>query len=228
MCKQENRQKPIPTHSVYSNLKNRTMKIICVGWNYPKHNLEMNRDERPQQPTIFMKPDSALLRENRPFFIPRFSNQIEHEVELVVRINRLGRNIAPRFAHRYYSEVALGVDFTARDLQNQCKQLGAPWEISKAFDNSAVVSDFISLDELSDIQNIHFSLQKNGEIQQQGHTKDMLFSVDELIAYISQFFTLKIGDLIFTGTPAGVSPVAINDRLTGYIEDKMMFDFMVK
>ncbi|MBQ5925774.1 MAG: fumarylacetoacetate hydrolase family protein [Paludibacteraceae bacterium] len=135
------------------------MKIICVGWNYPKHNLEMNRDERPQQPTIFMKPDSALLRENRPFFIPRFSNQIEHEVELVVRINRLGRNIAPRFAHRYYSEVALGVDFTARDLQNQCKQLGAPWEISKAFDNSAVVSDFISLSELSDIQDIHFSFR---------------------------------------------------------------------
>ena len=204
------------------------MKINCVGWNYPKHNLEMNRYERTQHPTIVMKPDSALLRENRPFFIPRFSNQIEHEVELVVRINRLGRNIAPRFAHRYYSEVALGVDFTARDLQNQCKQLGAPWEISKAFDNSAVVSDFISLSELSDIQDIHFSLQKNGEIQQQGHTKDMLFSVDELIAYISQFFTLKIGDLIFTGTPAGVSPVAINDRLTGYIEDKMMFDFMVK
>ena len=204
------------------------MKIICVGWNYPKHNAEMNRVERPEQPTIFMKPDSALLRENRPFFIPRFSNQIEHEVELVVRINRLGRNIAPRFAHRYYSEVALGVDFTARDLQNQCKQLGAPWEISKAFDNSAVVSDFISLDELSDIQNIHFSLQKNGAVQQQGHTKDMLFSVDNLIAYISQFFTLKIGDLIFTGTPAGVSPVAINDRLTGYIEDKLMFDFLVK
>ena len=204
------------------------MKIICVGWNYSKHNLEMNREERPQQPTIFMKPDSALLRENRPFFIPRFSNQIEHEVELVVRINRLGRNIAPRFANRYYSEVALGVDFTARDLQNQCKQLGAPWEISKAFDNSAVVSDFISLDELSDIQDIHFSLQKNGQIQQQGHTKDMLFSVNELIAYISQFFTLKIGDLIFTGTPAGVSPVAINDRLTGYIEDKLMFDFLVK
>ena len=204
------------------------MKIICVGWNYPKHNAEMNREERPQQPTIFMKPDSALLRENRPFFIPRFSNQIEHEVELVVRINRLGRNIAPRFAHRYYSEVALGVDFTARDLQNQCKQLGAPWEISKAFDNSAVVSDFISLEELSDIQDIHFSLRKNGQIQQQGHTKDMLFSVDNLIAYISQFFTLKIGDLIFTGTPAGVSPVAINDRLTGYIEDKMMFDFLVK
>ncbi len=204
------------------------MKIICVGWNYPKHNAEMNREERPQQPTIFMKPDSALLRENRPFFIPRFSNQIEHELELVVRINRLGRNITPRFAHRYYSEVALGVDFTARDLQNQCKQLGAPWEISKAFDNSAVVSDFISLDELSDIQDIHFSLQKNGQIQQQGYTKDMLFSVDNLIAYISQFFTLKIGDLIFTGTPAGVSPVAINDRLTGYIEDKMMFDFLVK
>ena len=204
------------------------MKIICVGWNYPKHNAEMNRVGVPEKPTIFMKPDSALLRENRPFFIPRFSNQIEHEVELVVRINRLGRNIAPRFAYRYYSEVALGVDFTARDLQNQCKQLGAPWEISKAFDNSAVVSDFISLNELSDIQDIHFSLQKNGQIQQQGHTKDMLFSVDNLIAYISQFFTLKIGDLIFTGTPAGVSPVAINDRLTGYIEDKLMFDFMVK
>ena len=205
------------------------MKIIAVGKNYAEHAIEFDgTSEKPSVPMIFMKPDSALLRENRPFFIPRFSNQIEHEVELVVRINRLGRNIAPRFANRYYSEVALGVDFTARDLQNQCKQLGAPWEISKAFDNSAVVSDFISLDELSDIQDIHFSLQKNGQIQQQGHTKDMLFSVNELIAYISQFFTLKIGDLIFTGTPAGVSPVAINDRLTGYIEDKLMFDFLVK
>ena len=204
------------------------MKIICVGWNYPKHNAEMNREERPQQPTIFMKPDSALLRENRPFFIPRFSNQIEHEVELVVRINRLGRNIAPRFAHRYYSEVALGVDFTARDLQNQCKQLGAPWEISKAFDNSAVVSDFISLEEFSNIQDIHFSLQKNGQIQQQGHTKDMLFSVDNLIAYISQFFTLKIGDLIFTGTPAGAGPVQIGTHLKGYIGEDKVLDFHVR
>ena len=205
------------------------MKIIAVGMNYVAHCHELHANENlPKEPVIFMKPDSALLKDSKPFFIPDFSKRVDYETELVVRISRLGKNIAPRFAHRYYSEVALGVDFTARDLQNQCKQLGAPWEISKAFDNSAVVSDFISLDELSDIQNIHFSLQKNGEIQQQGHTKDMLFSVDNLIAYISQFFTLKIGDLIFTGTPAGVSPVAINDRLTGYIEDKMMFDFLVK
>ncbi len=204
------------------------MKIICVGWNYPKHNMEMNRVERPEKPTIFFKPDSALLRENKPFFIPRFSNQIEHEVELVVRIDRLGKNIQPRFAHRYYSHVALGVDFTARDLQNEAKAIGGPWELAKAFDNSAVISDFIPLTDKMKIDDINFSLYKNGVLCQQGNSSEMLFPVDEIIAYVSQFFTLKIGDLIYTGTPAGTAAVSQNDRLKGYIGDELMFDFMVK
>lgn len=204
------------------------MKIICVGWNYPQHNEEMGRRERPSEPTVFLKPDSALLRENRPFFIPGFSTRIEHEVELVVRINRLGKNIAERFAHRYYNEVALGVDFTARDLQNRCKRNGEPWEIAKAFDNSAVISEFIPIEQLSDINDLHFTLHKNGKLVQDGHTKDMLFSVDEIIAYISRFFTLKIGDLIYTGTPAGVGVVDIEDHLEGWIGDDKLLDFRVK
>lgn len=204
------------------------MKIICVGWNYPKHNDEMGRSATPTVPTIFMKPDSALLRENRPFFIPEFSSRIEHEIEIVVKINRLGKDIAPRFAHRYYSEIALGVDFTARDLQNQCKQTGAPWEIAKGFDNSAVISQFVELASLPPINDIHFSLLKNGVAQQVGHTRDMLFPVDEIISYVSKFFTLKIGDLIYTGTPAGVSKVNIDDHIEGYIEQTKLLDFMVK
>lgn len=204
------------------------MKIICIGWNYPKHNIEMKRVDVPSEPTIFMKPDTALLRENRPFFIPRFSSQLEHEVEIVVKINRLGKNIQPKFAHRYYTEVALGVDFTARDLQNKCKEMGAPWEIAKAFDNSAVISDFIPLEELGDINNLQFSLSKNDNIQQSANTSEMIFPIDDIISYVSQFFTLKIGDLIYTGTPSGCSTVAINDRLKGYINDKLMFDFLVK
>lgn len=179
--------------------------------------------------TLFMKPETALLRENRPFFLPHFSNQLEHEVELVVRINRVGRNIQPRFAHRYYSEVALGIDFTARDLQNQCKAVGAPWEISKAFDNSAALSRFIPLAELNkDIHDLHFHLLKNGQLQQQGYSGDMLFRIDEIIAYISQFFTFKEGDLIYTGTPAGVSPLSIGDTLTGFLEDQEMFNIKIK
>lgn len=204
------------------------MKIICVGWNYPKHNEEMSRSERPERPTIFMKPDSALLRENRPFFIPKFSDRIEHEIELVVKIDRLGKNIAPRFAHRYYSEVALGVDFTARDIQNRCKANGEPWEIAKAFDNSAVISNFVPLSELGDINSLNFKLLKNGELMQDGHTKDMIFSVDEIIAYVSRYFTLKIGDLIYTGTPAGVSKVNIDDKIEGYLEGRKLLDFYVK
>lgn len=204
------------------------MKIICIGWNYPKHNEEMNRVEKPEQPTIFMKPDSALLRENRPFFIPKFSDRIEHEIEIVVKIDRLGKNIAPRFAYRYYSEIALGVDFTARDLQNRCKQTGEPWEIAKAFDNSAVISDFIPLSEVGDINNINFKLLKNGELKQAGNTKDMIFKVDEIIAMASRYFTLKIGDLIYTGTPAGVSKVNIDDRIEGFLEERKLLDFYVK
>lgn len=205
------------------------MKIFCIGWNYPKHNSEMGRQERPGQMTLFMKPETALLRENRPFFLPHFSNQLEHEVELVVRINRVGRNIQPRFAHRYYSEVALGIDFTARDLQNQCKEKSAPWEIAKAFDNSAAISQFVPLADLNkDIHDLSFRLLKNGQIQQQGYSGDMLFKIDEIIAYISQFFTFKEGDLIYTGTPSGVSPLKIGDNLVGFLEDREMFKINIK
>ena len=203
------------------------MKIICVGWNYPDHNLEM-KHETVSEPVIFMKPDSALLRENKPFFIPDFSKQVEYEVELVVRINRLGKNISEKFASRYYEEVALGVDFTARDLQQRQRALGAPWEIAKAFDNSAVISDFIPLSTLANAQGISFSLSKNGVEVQRGNTRDMLFSVNQIIAYVSQFFTLKIGDLIYTGTPAGVGPVVIGDYLEGFIEGNKMLNFFVK
>ena len=203
------------------------MKIICVGWNYPDHNLEM-KHEPAGEPLIFMKPDSALLRENKPFFIPDFSKQVEYEVELVVRINRLGKNISEKFASRYYEEVALGVDFTARDLQQRQRALGAPWEIAKAFDNSAVISDFIPLSTLANAEGISFSLSKNGVEVQRGNTRDMLFSVNQIIAYVSQFFTLKIGDLIYTGTPAGVGPVVMGDHLEGFIEGNKMLNFFVK
>lgn len=205
------------------------MKIFCIGWNYPKHNAEMNRIERPASPTLFMKPDTALLRDNKPFYLPHFSNQLEHEVEVVVRINRVGRNIASRFAPRYYAEVALGIDFTARDLQNECKRLGQPWEIAKAFDNSAVLSEFVPLSELGrGIQELRFELYKNDVLQQSGSTADMVFAVDDVIEYISGFFTFKVGDIIYTGTPAGVSPVAIGDHLVGYLEGREMFNFYVK
>ena len=203
------------------------MKIICVGWNYPDHNAEM-KHETVSEPVIFMKPDSALLRENKPFFIPDFSKQVEYEVELVVRINRLGKNISEKFASRYYEEVALGVDFTARDLQQRQRALGAPWEIAKAFDNSAVISDFIPLSTLANAEGISFSLSKNGVEVQRGNTRDMLFSVNQIIAYVSRFFTLKIGDLIYTGTPAGVGPVVMGDYLEGFIEDNKMLNFFVK
>lgn len=203
------------------------MKIICIGWNYPLHNAEMKRDFEITEPTVFMKPDSALLRENKPFFIPKFSDRVEYETEVVIRINRLGKNIAERFAYRYYDEIALGVDFTARDLQIRQKAAGAPWEIAKAFDNSAVISGFISLDGM-DINDIHFSLRKNGEVVQAASTREMIFPVDKIIAYVSRFFTLKIGDLIYTGTPAGVGRVDIGDRLEGFIGEQKMFDFHVK
>ncbi len=205
------------------------MKIICVGWNYPKHNEEMNRVNLPAEPTIFLKPDSSLLRDNKPFFIPRFSNRIEHEIEIVVRIDKLGKNIEERFAHRYYSHVALGVDFTARDLQNKFKEMGQPWELSKGFDNSAVISEFVPIAQLgTNINDINFELYKNNSLVQKGNTSQMIFSVDKIIEFVSKYFTLKIGDLIYTGTPNGVSAVAINDRLEGFIEGNRLLDFYVK
>jgi len=203
------------------------MKIICVGWNYRQHNTEMDRKELPKKPVIFLKPDSALLKENKPFFIPEFSSQIEYEVELVFKICRLGKNIAEKFAHRYYSEVALGIDFTARDLQQQARQTGSPWTISKGFDGSAAISKFISLQEFENQQSINFSLFKNGQKVQSGNSNEMIFSIDTIISYVSTFFTLKTGDLIFTGTPAGVGKVEIGDRITGFIEEKEMLNFKI-
>lgn len=204
------------------------MKIIAVGMNYASHNKEMHHSLELAEPTIFMKSDSSLLKDGKPFFIPDFSERIEYETEVVVKINRLGKNIAERFAHRYYDEVTVGIDFTARDLQNDLRSKGLPWELSKAFDNAAVVGEFISLSETGRIDDLSFHLAINDETVQVGNTKDMLFGVDRLIAYISRFFTLKIGDLIYTGTPSGVGPVKMNDHLTGYIGDRKLLDFHIK
>lgn len=203
------------------------MKIICVGQNYREHNRELGSKD-PEEPVIFMKPESAKLHSDRPFFIPEFSNELHYETEIIIRINRLGRHIAPKFAHRYYDEVGLGIDFTARDLQSKLKAEGKPWELSKAFDGSAVISSFIPKSRFEDIQNIDFHLNIDGNTVQRGNTADMIFPVDELIAFISRFFTLKMGDIIFTGTPAGVGPVAINNRLEGFIGEQKMFAFNVK
>jgi len=203
------------------------MKILAIGQNYVEHNKELNH-AHPEKPMVFMMPDTAILRKNRPFYIPDFSNELHHEVELIVKINRLGKNIAKKFAHRYYAEIGLGIDFTARDIQQKLKEKGYPWEISKAFDNAAVIGDFMSVTEVEDVQNIDFRLDVNGETVQKGNSKDMIFSIDAFIAYASQFFTFKIGDILFTGTPSGVGPVKVGDRLEGYIFDRKMFDFKIK
>jgi len=203
------------------------MKILAIGQNYTEHNKELNSNH-PSEPVVFMKPDTALLRNNKPFYLPDFSEDLHYETELIIKINRLGKNIDPKFAHRYYSEIGLGVDFTARDLQRKLKNEGKPWEISKAFDNSAVIGEFLPVSMFPDVQDIHFSLQLNNNIVQNGHSADMIFPVNELIAYVSRFFTLKIGDILFTGTPAGVGKIAVGDRLTGYINENKMFDFKIK
>lgn len=203
------------------------MKIFCTGWNYAAHNADMNSNPAGE-PTIFMKPDTALLRENRPFYIPRFADEIEYEAELVVRINRLGKNIDEKFAPRYYDAVAFGIDFTARDLQRRLRAEGQPWEIAKAFDGSAAISPFVPLSALDNPRDIDFSLNRNGIEVQHGHTHDMLFGIDRLIAHISRFFFLKMGDLIYTGTPAGTGRVAIGDYLEGFIEGTKMLDCHIK
>lgn len=203
------------------------MKIICIGRNYIDHAKELNNPV-PEKPVFFMKPQTALLKKNQPFFYPNFSQDIHHEVELVVKINKIGLHIQEKFAHTYYEEIGLGIDFTARDLQAIQKKKGLPWEIAKAFDNSAPIGDFIHKDELGDISKLQISLKKNGSIVQDGSTADMIFSIDRIISYVSQFVSLKMGDLIFTGTPAGVGPVQIGDKLTGYINDREMFSFDVK
>ena len=205
------------------------MKIIAVGMNYPLHCHELHAEEPlPEEPVIFMKPDSALLKDGKPFFIPDFSNQVEYETELVVRVCRLGKNIAERFAHRYYDAVTVGIDFTARDLQRKFRAEGKPWELCKGFDNSAAIGDWISTDRIADLQNVHFHLDIDGQTVQQGCSADMLFGVDRIIAYVSRFCTLKIGDLIYTGTPVGVAPVRIDNHLEGFLEEHKVLDFYVR
>ncbi len=202
------------------------MKIICIGRNYVDHAKELNNKVQ-DKPMFFMKPETSLLLNDRPFYYPGFSKEIHYETEIIIKINKLGKHIEEQFAHRYYSEIGLGIDFTARDLQKECKEKGHPWEIAKAFEHSAAISKtFINKEDLP--ENINFKLELNDKIVQKGQTKDMIFSVDKLISYVSQFFTLKIGDLIYTGTPAGVGEVKIGDNLKGYIEDKLMFDFNIK
>jgi len=203
------------------------MKIFAIGQNYSEHNKELN-SKNPTEPVVFMKPDSALLKNNKPFFIPDFSQELHYETELIIKFNRLGKNIDPRFSERYYAEIGLGVDFTARDLQRKLKAEGKPWEICKAFDNSAVIGNFLPVNELGDVQNIQFHLDINGKTVQQGTSFDMIFPISELIGYVSRFFTIKIGDILFTGTPVGVGKVSVGDRLEGYIFDKKMFDFYIK
>lgn len=203
------------------------MKIICIGRNYVMHAKELG-NEVPFSPIYFLKPDTALLLKNRPFYYPDFSEDIQYETELVIHINRLGKNIDEKFAHTYYNEVTLGVDFTARDIQAEARKKGLPWEKAKAFDQSAVLGEWIPKEEFNDIGNLSFHMDLNGKKAQQGNSSEMTFSVDYLISYVSRFMTLKIGDILYTGTPAGVGSVKIGDHLEGYLEDRKMFDFKVK
>lgn len=203
------------------------MKILAVGRNYVNHAKELGNDI-PSEPVIFLMPETALIQRNQPFFYPDFSNNVHHEVELVIKINRLGKNISEKFANRYYDEIGIGIDFTARDLQNAASASGLPWAISKGFDGSAPIGQFVNKSELGDLKNIDFSLEKNGQIVQQGNSGNMLFSFDAIIAYVSRFFTLKIGDLIYTGTPAGVGPVQIGDNLVARIGDRELLNFYVR
>ena len=203
------------------------MKIICIGRNYTGHIAELE-NEKPENPVVFLKPDTAILLKGQPFFIPEFSQDVHHEVEVLVRINRIGKHIQPKFASKYYDEISLGIDFTARDLQAQLKAKGLPWEKAKGFDGAAVVGKWIAKQELPPVDKLNFALNKNNETVQESNTALMLWKIDELIAYISQFFTLKIGDIIFTGTPAGVGPVAINDVLVGKLEGRELFNIKVK
>ena len=203
------------------------MKIICIGRNYSEHAEELG-NETPKEPVFFLKPDTAISPKGHPFFIPDFSNNVQHEVELVVRINRLGKHIEEKFAHKYYEQIGLGIDFTARDIQQEIKEKGLPWEKAKGFDGSAVISrKYLDKKEL-ELADLNFSLKKNGTVVQSGNTQQMLFKIDQIIAYISQFYTLKIGDLIYTGTPAGVGQVNPGDVLEGFIEEQKMFEVKVR
>ncbi len=204
------------------------MKIICIGRNYVAHAHELN-NEIPDEPVFFMKPDSSLLRNNDPFYIPGWTKDVHHEIELVIKINRIGKNIEKQFAHRYFDEIGLGIDFTARDIQNKLKEKGLPWEKAKAFDQAAVLSNvFIDKTVFPVQKNISFKLKINGKVVQDGNSGLMIFSFEEIISHVSKYVTLKIGDLIYTGTPAGVGPIKIGDHLEGFLEDKKLLDFMIK
>lgn len=203
------------------------MKIICIGRNYVDHAKELNNPV-PSKPVFFMKPDTALIQKRNPFFYPEFSSDIHYEVELVLKISRNGRHIEEKFANKYYDQIGIGIDLTARDLQNECKKKGLPWEIAKAFDNSAPLGEFLPISDFSNMNDINFSLKINDELRQQGNSGDMIFSFDKIISYLSQFVTLKIGDLIFTGTPVGVGPIKIEDRFEAFIEDKKLLEFKIK
>lgn len=203
------------------------MKILCVGKNYLEHIREFDGDA-PEEPLFFMKPETALTTRNRPFFLPDFSNEIHYEAEIVLRINKVGKHIQEKFAHTYYDAIGLGIDFTARDVQRRCREQGIPWEICKSFDGSAAISKFISKEKFADLSDLNFSLYLNDVLVQKGNTRDMIFSFDKIISFVSRYATLKTGDLIFTGTPAGVGPVHFNDRLTGFIEEEKMLDFRIK
>ncbi len=203
------------------------MKIIAIGRNYVEHIEELN-NERPDEPVIFTKPDTALIRNNQPFYYPDISRDIHYEVELVLRICKMGKNIQEKFAHRYYDGIGIGIDFTARDLQSKLKQKGLPWALAKGFDGSAPISDFLPLKEFTDLHNINFSLTMDGEIKQKGNSSLMLFTFNQILAFVSKFITLKEGDLIFTGTPKGVGPVNIGNKLEGYIEEKKLLEVEIK
>ncbi|AWW32479.1 2-hydroxyhepta-2,4-diene-1,7-dioate isomerase [Echinicola strongylocentroti] len=203
------------------------MKIIAIGRNYAKH-IEELENERPEQPVVFLKPDTAIIKNNLPFYLPEFSNDVHHEVELVLKINKEGKFIKKEFAHRYFGEIGIGIDFTARDVQQRCKEKGLPWEIAKAFNGSAPIGGFLPVSDFKDFADINFHLDINGKLKQKGNTSTMLFDFGVIIEYVSQFFTLKKGDLIFTGTPAGVGKVTAGDRLEAYIEDQKLMDFEIK
>ncbi|MFT7351525.1 MAG: 2-keto-4-pentenoate hydratase/2-oxohepta-3-ene-1,7-dioic acid hydratase in catechol pathway [Flavobacterium sp.] len=203
------------------------MKIICIGRNYASHISEL-KNERPEEPVVFLKPDSAILLKQHPFVIPEFSDDVHHEVEILVKINKVGKYISPKMANQYYDEIGLGIDFTARDVQNKLKEKGLPWEKAKAFDGSAVIGEFLPKTDFTNLENITFELRSNGNVVQSGNTSEMLWQIDELIAYVSQFFTLKKGDIIFTGTPSGVAAVKPDDILEGFIETNKLFRIQVK
>lgn len=211
------------------NIKKTTMKIFGIGMNYIQHNKELDGAlYKTEAPVLFTKADSSLLKSGKPFFVPDFMGRIDYEAELVIRICRLGKNIPQRFAHRYYDAVTVGIDFTARDVQQQLREKGLPWDLSKSFDGAAAIGEWVGKDKFLDVQALRFHLDINGQTVQEGCTADMVFGIDEIVAYISQYFTLKTGDVIFTGTPAGVGPVHIDDHLEGYVEERKVLEFNCK